>query len=60
MRKGRIVWIVLGTLAIAGSVFWWHPVCLPISQAELMTFTVPIEQRIPRSKMILTQCDRQD
>lgn len=30
---------------IAFAFFLWHPVCVPITDVDLMTFNVPIEQR---------------
>jgi len=46
MNRRRLIWIALGVVAIAGMVFLWHPVCVPIARAEQLMFTpVPIEKR---------------
>ena len=40
---------VVGAIVLAASLgfvlFLWHPVCVPITDVDLKTFNVPIEQR---------------
>lgn len=42
------IWMILIAAVLATVAWTFHPVCVPLSAADLQAFTVPIEQRTDR------------